>query len=170
MGIFDFLTSTRRPEKGTPIASLQEVREKILSINRDTAPFRIIDGQEESVDFIAEWKIVDAQWYEIFSKAGLKNVFRIYLKFDEENKEVRAVDKEYTISWEAGIPTLSANISAFRGQKQEIKFGSAYAFTEEFKPGQVYNYRFSTGEIKKPIQDAVTSCGWTYRGVSLGKL
>ena len=77
MGVFDFLTSTRRPEKGTPVSSAQALRETILSINRDSAPFRIIDGKEENVDLVAEWRIVDAKWYEIFSKAGLKSIFKI---------------------------------------------------------------------------------------------
>jgi len=51
-----------------------------------------------------------------------------------------------------------------------VEFGAAYAFTEELKPGVVYNYRFSTSEIKKPIQEAVTACGWDYKGVAFGKL
>jgi len=38
------------------------------------------------------------------------------------------------------------------------------------KPGVVYNYRFSTSEIKKPIQEAVAACGWGYKGVAFGKL
>ena len=42
--------------------------------------------------------------------------------------------------------------------------------TEELSPGQVYKYRFSTNEIKKPIQEAVTACGWDYKGVAFGKL
>jgi hypothetical protein len=37
-------------------------------------------------------------------------------------------------------------------------------------PGQVYNYRFSTKEIKEPIQAAVTRCGWIYKGVAFDKL
>jgi len=51
-----------------------------------------------------------------------------------------------------------------------VEFGAAYAFTEELKPGVVYNYRFSTNEIKKPIQEIVTACGWDYKGVAFGKL
>ncbi len=46
----------------------------------------------------------------------------------------------------------------------------AYAFTEELRPGVVYNYRFNTGEIKGPLQEAVTGAGWTWRGVAFGKL
>jgi len=113
---------------------------------------------------------VDAQWYQIFAKAGLTKVFRIYLKLDPEKHEVRALDREYTVSWTAGIPKLSLDASYFRGQKQTIEFGKGYAFTEKLAFGEVYNYRLDTREIKKPIQDAVTSCGWTYKGVAFGKL
>lgn len=44
------------------------------------------------------------------------------------------------------------------------------AFTEELRPGEAYNYRFSTKELKTPIQQAVTDSGWTYEGVAFGKL
>jgi hypothetical protein len=170
MGMFDFLFSTKRPPAGTAVLSAQSVRDKLLGVNRPTAPFQVIDGAAEGVDLIAEWKIVDAKWFEIFAKAGLKKVFKIYLKFDANEHQVRAVDREYTVSWSAGVPQIALEASAFRGQKQSIEFGAAYAFTETLAPGQVYNYRFDTREIKKPIQDAVTSCGWIYKGVAFGKL
>ena len=28
-----------------------------------------------------------------------------------------------------------------------------------------YKYRFNTNELKKPLQDAATSNGWSYKGV-----
>jgi hypothetical protein len=170
MGILDFLTSTRRPPSGTAVLSADEVKNRILSVNRATAPYRVIDGASEGVDVIAEWKIVDASWYEIFAKAHLAKTFRILMKLHPENHEVRVVDHEYSVSWEAGVPGLKLAASASRGQVQSFEFGRGYAFTETLAPGQVYNYRFDTGEIKKPIQEAVTGCGWTYKGVTFGKL
>jgi hypothetical protein len=170
MGLLDFLTSTKRPSSDTPVLSPQEVRAKLLGLNRPTAPYQLVDGKADNVDVIAEWRIVDAKWYEIFAKAGLKKVFRIKLKLDPAAHEVRAMDSEYTVEWKAGVPQLSMAVSGFKGQKQEIAFGTAYAFTETLAPGQVYNYRFNTKEMKEPIQTAVTSCGWTYRGVAFGKL
>jgi hypothetical protein len=170
MKLLDFFRSTKRPAADTPVLSRQDVLDRLMSLNRSTAPFHLIDGSEEKVDLIAEWKIVDAQWYEIFAKAGLSKVFKIYLKLDPEAHEVRAMDREYSVSWKAGVPTLSLSASAFRGQTQSVEFGKAYAFTETIAPGQVYNYKFDTREIKKPIQDAVTGCGWTYKGVAFGKL
>ena len=59
--------------------------------------------------------------------------------------------------WRAGVPSLSVSASKFQGQKTSIEFGTAYASTEEPKPGQVHKYRFSTNEIKKPIQETVAA-------------
>jgi hypothetical protein len=170
MGAFDFLTGTKRPATGTPALPEPAVIERILSLNRATAPWQVISGAAENVDLIAEWKIVDARWYEIFGKASLTKVFRIYLKLDDAAHEVRAMDREYTLSWSAGIPSLSAVVSSFKGQTTSVEFGSGYAFTETLAPGQVYKYKFNSNEIKKPIQDAVNACGWVYKGVAFGKL
>ena len=170
MGIFDFLSSTKRPPASTPVLGRQEVLDKLMSLNRPSAPYQLISGESEKVDLIAEWRVVDAQWHEIFAKVGLSKVFKIYLKLAPEAHEVRAMDREYSVSWSAGVPTLSFAASTFKGQTQSVEFGQGYAFTEELAPGQVYKYRFGTKEIKKPIQDAVTSCGWTYKGVAFGQL
>jgi hypothetical protein len=165
MGFLDFLTSTRKPAAGVPALSADAVRQKLMAVNRPTAPYRVVDGKADGVDLVAEWKVVDAQWYSIFEKAGYEKTFRILMKLDPEKHDVRALDKELEIEWSAGVPKISAKASAFRGQKQEIAFGAGYAYTEQ-GPGQVYHYRFNTKELKTPLQDAVTSCGWTYRGVT----
>lgn len=170
MGLFDFLTGTKRPEAGREPAPAAAVGDAIMAVNRDTAPFHITRDTSGKADFIAQWRIVDARWYEIFAKAGLKRVFRIRMKLDPDAHEVRAVDEEFSVAWRAGVPTLSAAVTGFRGQKKEVSFATAYGFTEEFKPGQVYKYRFATNEIKSPLQEAVTAQGWTWRGVALGKL
>jgi hypothetical protein len=170
MGILDSLSGTKRPAPGTPVLGKTEVAAALRALNRPTAPFHIVDGTAEKVDLIAEWKIVDTSWYEVFARAGLTKIFRIYLKLDEGTHEVRAMDREYSLEWAAGVPKLTVAATAFKGQMQSVEFGKAFAFSEKLEAGQVYNYHFDTREIKKPIQDAVTACGWTYKGVAFGKL
>jgi hypothetical protein len=170
MGLFDWLTGTKRPAAGVTPKSPAEVKAALLAVNRPTAPFMVRDGAAEKVDLVAEWRIVDATWYELFAKAGLQKVFKILMRIDPQKQEVRAVDQEWSVEWRAGVPSLSLAAEAFRGQKTEISFGTAYAFTETGQYGQVYNYRFATGEIKTPLQEAVTGVGWTWRGVAFGKL
>jgi hypothetical protein len=160
----------KKPATNIPAIPAGEMKARLLELNRPSAPFRIVDGQTEGVDLVAEWKIVEPSWYEIFDEAKLEKVFRIYLKLDAAKSELRAQDHEYTVSWSAGIPQLSLEASAFKGQMTSMQFGTAFAFTETLAPGQVYKYRFNTNELKKPIQDICASSGWSYKGVSFGKL
>jgi hypothetical protein len=165
MGLF-----AKKPDIHTPVLSALELKDRLMALNRGTSPFVIDDGSSEKVDLVAEWKIVDAQWYEIFAKANLKKVFRIYIKLDEAKHEVRTKDEEYNVEWKAGVPVLSLAVSKFQGQMTSVEFGGGFSFTEELKPGQVYKYRFNTNEIKKPIQETVAVCGWTYKGIAFGNL
>lgn len=167
--MFDFLTSTKRPAAGTPALPASEVLARLKALDRPTSPWRVVDGSAEGVDLIAEWKIVDAKWFEIFAKAGLTKVFRIFLKLDEKEKHVRAQDREYEVSWRAGVPSLSFAAKGFKGQSTSVEFGKSYGFKEDLSIGKQYEYFFKTSEIKTPIQEAVVACGWVYKGVVFGK-
>ena len=170
MGLFDFLTGTRAPPAGIARRSTADLRKALLAINRKTAPFVVRDGTKEGVDMVAEWRIVDAKWYEIFAKAGIKRVFKVLMKFDEARGEVRAVDESWEVEWRAGLPVLTATASAARGQQWEKSFETVYAFREDLSFGEVYSYRFDTGEIKDPLRAAALASGWGWRGVAFGKL
>ena len=168
--MFDFLTGTKRPANGTPVLPADGLRAALLAAARPSAPWRVVDGRSDGVDLVAEWRIVDAKWYEIFAKAGLEKSFRILMKFDEASHELRAQDREYEISWRAGVPSMSLAASGFKGQTSSIEFGKAYGFTEKGTLGEIYNYHFATSEIKKPLQQAVLGAGWSWKPVSFGKL
>lgn len=168
--MFDFLTSTKRPAAETPVLSVQQVRKRLKALNRSTVPWGIVDGHAQGVDLIAEWKIVDARWYETFAKAGLSRVFQIHLKFDESAKQVRAQDRAYDVSWSAGVPSVSLSVSSFRGQTWSMEFEASYGIKEDFTIGEQYKYFFRTDELKKPVQEAVIACGWVYKGIVFGNL
>ena len=171
MGLFDWLTGAKPAPPGTKRQPIGKLRTRLLAINRKTTPFKVRDGKAEGVDLVAEWKIVDAQWYEIFAKAGLERAFKVLMKFDEARGEVRAVDQEWQVEWRAGVPSLSLAASGFRGQKAEMSFGTAFAIREEdLTYGKVYEYRFNTKELKAPLIEAAQQAGWGWKGVAFGKL
>lgn len=171
MGIFDWLTGTKAAPKGVARQPVAALREALLGVNRPTAPFQVRDGAPEKCDLVAEWKIVDAAWYEIFAKAGIEKVFKVLMKFDEAKGEVRAVDQEFTVEWRAGVPTLGASLEAFRGQTWEMSSETVWAFKEEdLTFGKIYSYKFATPEIKDPLREAAQKAGWGWRGVAFGKL
>jgi hypothetical protein len=170
MRIFDWLTGTKRPAAGVAARSATEVRAALLAINQPTLPFVVRDGAAEKVDLVAEWRIVDAAWQESFAKAGMTKVFKILMRLDADARTVRAVDQEWSVEWRAGVPTLALAAQAFRGQKFEMSGGVSYGFKDKGGFGKVYGYQFSTGEMKTPLQNATTGAGWTWRGVTFGKL
>lgn len=171
MGLFDWLTGSKQAPAGVPRQDVEVLRAALLRANRPTAPYAIRDGGPEGVDLVAEWKIVDARWYEVFASAGLERVFKVLMKLDEAAGEVRAVDQEWSVAWRAGVPSLSLSGEAFRGQKVEMSFGTAYAFREEdLAYGKVYEYRFGTKELKGPLIAAAHAAGWGWKGVAFGKL
>jgi len=170
MGVFSWLTGSRPAPPGVPRESAAALRKRFLALNRDTAPYVIRSGRPEGADLVAEWKIVDAEWYEIFARAGIQRVFKVLMKIDEARGVVRATDQEWSVEWRAGIPEMSLAASGFRGQSWEMSFESVHAFREDGSWGEVYSYRFNTGEIKGPLQKAAAEGGWGWKGVAFGKL
>lgn len=170
MGLRDLLTGRKRPEEGVEPVSPDELRERILGVNRESAPFVVRSGEAEDADLVCEWRIVDANWYEIFAKAGLEKMFKTLMRLDAENHEVRAVDQEWEIEWRAGTPTTFVSASAKRGRVYSKEYGRAWAFKEITKYGEVYNYRFDSEEMKAPLRDAVLAAGWSWRPVAFDKL
>ena len=91
--------------------------------------------------------------------------------FVPEAGEVRSTDRDFTVEWRAGVPSLSFSAEGFRGQKIEMSFGTGYAFREDdLRFGKVYDYRFQTRELKSPLQEVAAIHGWTWRPVAFGRL
>ncbi|HYD36111.1 MAG TPA: hypothetical protein VEA60_00765 [Allosphingosinicella sp.] len=170
MGWFDWLTGSKPAPSGVKRQSAAKLKAALMAVNRKNSPFKVRSGKAEQVDLVAEWKIVDAQWYEIFAKAGIKRVFTVLMKFDEARGEVRAVDREYEVEWRAGEPILSLKGSAFRGRKWEKSFETVYAFREDGSFGKIYDYRFDTSEIREPLIAAAHKAGWGWRRVAFARL
>ena len=174
MKLWDWMTGSRPAPKGAKAESVSKLRARLIGINRETAPFKIRSGEPEGVDLVAEWKIVDAKWYAIFSKAGTKRVFKVLMNFDEDKHVIRAQDQSWEVEWEAGAPNLqlsaSAKGKAFKGTSWEKSYEKVWAFREDLSFGEIYEYYFDTSEIKDPLRNAVAAAGWGWKGIAFGKL
>jgi hypothetical protein len=167
MRLLDMLTSTKRPTEDASILSPDAVVYRLLYINRPTAPYKISRAKSEGADVVAEWKMEDPAWRQHFAHAKVAKVVRILLKTHEDTREVHALDQEFTVTWEGQTPKLTGASSFLIGVTPTFSFSSnPPAFTEKVCEGNIQNYCFTTAELKEPLQEAVTECGWTYRPVS----
>jgi hypothetical protein len=163
MGFFDFLTGVKRPAPGVPPIGKDELFKKIKGLANEKTPF-VIKASDET-DLVIELNIVDAKWYEIFAKAGLKKTYRILLLLDDAKNEVRALEQMGELSFRAGVPTANFSAEYFQGRTLTHKeFGTAYAFKEKDPTsfGKVYEYRFDVDDVKGPLIETVTGSGWSY--------
>lgn len=170
MGWFRRSPHLRRPAAGTVPQPAEQVYLAIMGLNRPDAPFRIRDARGEGADLVAEWKVEERQWATLFSASGMHQATRTLLRLDPVHHEVRSLDQVRAVEWGAGIGRLHGSITWGRGQINRtwshITFGR--------KPGGGFGFvvqdRFSSKQVKEPIQEAVTAVGWTWRGVSFGGL
>ena len=175
MGLLNKLKGIREPEPGVQPISENDLKQKLLGLNDDRIPFSIESGSgDEEADVVAEWKIVDAEWYEIFAKASLEKSHTLLLGLSDEDKEVRVLEVSRDVEWRAGVPTLSASIETFKGRtvvSKEYEAVWAWKSVNPLDYDQVYEYSFDVSDMKDPISEVVTKNGWTYRPVmSRGKL
>lgn len=163
MGFMDAIKGIKRPASGVAPVSKDELTKRIMALGGEKVPFKLTGSDE--TDILVELKVVDAEWYEIFAKAGLEKTYRVYLLLSQSENEVRALEQIGEVSWKAGVPKISFSKSSFQGRTLVQKeFGTAYAF-KEAKPssfGKVYEYSFDVNDVKDPLIDVITKSGWSY--------
>jgi hypothetical protein len=170
MGWFRRTPKLRRPAAGVVPLPAEQVYRAIMGLNRPDVPFRIRDARDERADLVAEWKIEERRWAALFSAAGMHRVTRTLMRLDPVHHEVRSIDQVRAVEWRAGTGHATGSIMWGRGQ-----IGRSYVrLTFGRRPGGGFGFvvedRFSSKQVKEPIQGAVTAAGWTWRGVSFGAL
>lgn len=172
------------------VVAMGEVGQTLFALNHADVPFQITVGDGKEADLIAEWKVVDAKWRDSLKAAGIRKVFRIFLKLDPAAREVRTFDREYELTWNADLPVLrggrvahaGASAQVFRGQMYAKEYHAVFRAEDVLEsligllrgkwvpPKPIFEYKFNTSEIKTPIMNAVAKCGWAVRQLAFGDL
>ncbi|MER5391132.1 hypothetical protein [Saccharopolyspora sp. NPDC002686] len=168
MRLLDWLTGTKRPLSEISPQSVEVVRAALLGVNGPDRPFVVRDGRPENVDLVAEWKIADANWYGYFGNAA--TVGRTLMRLDASRHQVRSADQEWSVTWMRGTPQLTLALRCARGQINKKSYNATFARDGQGKLAEESRRTFSAGELKSPLQEAVTGAGWTWRGLVMGKL
>ncbi|MDQ8705263.1 hypothetical protein RCO28_22590 [Streptomyces sp. LHD-70] len=175
MGLFDRLTGTRRPAAGVTPLPADDVRAALLALNGPEVPYVIhggAPGQDlpERADLVAEWRISDPAWYAFFARTHVSRTFQVCLRLVTEKHEVRAVDRQWEVTWAGGTPTLSLSAEATRGQVRTTSHRWTFGGGVHGSGTEVTSRRFDSAALKDPLREAVLSAGWTWRGVVSGRL
>jgi hypothetical protein len=145
--------------EGEPIPK-EELRTMIKEINRFNVPVTV---QERGNTIVVTWRYIDAKWWEILARAGLKKIYELHIKFNEAKKEATLIDVHKSVSWRAGPSQVRVYGGFFRGISLAYEIGKRWGIKENFELGSVYDYQFSPQEIKNPVLNSILRNGWAVR-------
>lgn len=136
------------------------LRAAITSINHLDAPVMV---KEQGKKLVVTWKYVDAQWWELLAKAGLRQVYELHVKLDASKKEATLIDVMKNVAWRAGPTQVRVSGGFFRGVNFSYAIGKQWGIQENFHYGKVYDYKFAPHEIKNPVMNTILRNGWSVR-------
>ncbi|GAA3797552.1 hypothetical protein ACFS5L_31530 [Streptomyces phyllanthi] len=169
MGLFDKLTGTKHPDDGVAPRPAEEVRAALLGLNRPDVPYVIRNGAAEGADLVAEWRMREPAWQTVFIESQLTRHVRIRMRLVKEDHEVRALEEGWEVTRVGNPPRLEISKQYTRGPDRTVSRHYTVNRGESGRLEATETFRFDGAELRNPLQDAVLTSGWTWRGVIFGK-
>jgi hypothetical protein len=170
MGLFDKLTGTQHPPEGVSPVPGQDLREALFGLNRPEVPYVIRYGGGERCDLLAEWRLTEPAWQQVFVRSQISHTVQIRMRLDHKEHEVRALEEQWELS-RVGTPTRLQKTSAYtRGPSRTVSRRWTVGRGADGHLEAAETFRFDSAEMREPLRDTVLRSGWTWRGVVFGKL
>ncbi|MGX9883832.1 hypothetical protein [Streptomyces sp. NPDC002276] len=170
MGLFDKLTGTQHPPEGVSPVPGQALREALLGLNRPEVPYVVRYGGGEGCDLLAEWRLTEPAWQQVFVRSEISHAVRIRMRLDHKEHEVRALEEQWEVS-RVGTPTRLQMTSEYtRGPSRTVSRRWTVGRGADGGLEATETFRFDSADMREPLRDAVLGSGWTWRGVVFGKL
>ena len=147
---------------------MSATQELIASVREATegTPYVV---EERPNGFNLTVNVVDAQWYTLIRRNGLKRVFTYEVRTYDRSRTLSITDVENSVRWNAGAgvsspPSLHAERSFKRGRVYQLSFQKQYGFDAQTRElTKVVDYRFNANEGRDIIRRAATRAGWKER-------
>lgn len=170
MSLFDRRNVTLQPQPGLAPRPAADVRAALLALDRPDVPYAVRDGAPEGVDLVAEFQLVKRDRKGLFGRVQECEDFQIRMRLVPETGEVRTMDhhSEFTLTGE-DTPRRRTRTSG-RGQIHKKFVGYASGRAADGSRERRETYRFDTDDLKHALQKSVLTSGWTWQGLTGGKL
>jgi len=151
------------------VVSKNDLLRQILQLGSSSSEFSVNTSNE--TDLVVERKIVDAEYYKLLGKEGLKETYKAYLLLDEGSREARYYEIITSEAKSAGIfptPSLRVEKQFFKGKtlfKKESGKAWGWKKPDPRSFGKVYDYEFDVRKIREPIKSLIEQNGWKFTQV-----
>lgn len=90
--------------------------------------------------------LVDAQWWGLLNRAGLRRTFTYEVRVDETERSFSVTDVARDVEWVAGAPRIAASRSFARGRIISRRYETIWALDDSGRPAKVVDHRFDSAE------------------------
>ncbi|SED64467.1 hypothetical protein SAMN04490357_5383 [Streptomyces misionensis] len=170
MGLFDRLTGTQHPAEGVSPVTREEMRGVLLGLNQPDVPYVIRYSAGEQCDLVAEWRLTEPAWRQVFAESQITHAVRIRMRLVREGNEVRALEEQWEIARNGSPAALELSKQYTRGPSRTVSRRWTVGRRENGHLEMAETFRFDSAQLRDPLRDTVLQSGWTWRGVVFGKL
>jgi len=149
--------------------SKNDLLRQILQLSSGSSEFTANPSNE--TDLVVERKIVDAEYYKVVGKEGLKETYKAYLLLEEERHEARYYEIITSEAKSTSIfptPRLHVEKEFIKGKslfKKESEKVWAWKTHDPRSFEKVYDYEFDVRKIREPIKSLIEQSGWKFTQV-----
>lgn len=134
-----------------------QLKDKLAGFEKADTPYKVTtEGNTVTI----ELDLVDAKWYTLFQKNGLKKTFKIIVTLDDANKRAQVKTQNYSLKWEAGVPHVGAQMGFQSGKQYTFQAGAGAGIREDGSVGKVYSYRLNSVELLRDISGVIKAAEW----------
>jgi hypothetical protein len=144
------------------MTNITELTQKLITNSAGT-PYTIT---ATDTGFKMSINIVDAKWYTLLYKNGIKKTFVIDARLNEAKHAAVTTDSMYELDWQAGagvgtfVPKLGGKVNMQKGEIWSYKAGKQYGVSESGQVGETASWKFSSVEAKEWLDNQLKENGW----------
>lgn len=110
-------------------------------------PYTVIDTKR---GFDVKLDIVNAQWWELYGRAGLDSSFRWRVR--EHDTYFTITERQIKMKWSAGVPRFAFSLDMQGGRIPSFSRQIIWALSDRGRIEPVVNYRFNSKEGRDLIR------------------
>jgi hypothetical protein len=151
----------------TPVAAEQLVS-RLMAVNSLGVPFAVSKGEQPN-ELYVDWRYADAAWFDLMRVHKIQRGYRLVLRLDAADGNVRAMEQMSALDLSAGASAAALEWKTSYGINF-FHYSHERVFGLQIKDGQLtlepsYAYTFDLQELKQPIIEIIRNAGWEYRPV-----
>ena len=135
------------------------------ALNRPDRPWEVVI---EGDSIIARWKWMDAMFFapHEISDETRQFTFTVTLTDKRTWKELdRTENKKSGVKMSDGKLSFGSSSNSFKGKTNQKSFQLGVGKNNQTGEAGIIGFKFNTTDVKQPVRDYLTSCGWKQAGL-----